>query len=484
MHSSKLLKLIKTLSSEEMRWMAKFVRSPYHNSNKEVVGLFDYIRKYHPDCDSSKLSREATFKKIWPKETFNDRRLRVLMFRLSDLVEEFLMAEKLKKDKVQREKIMISAVGERRALYDLFVKKSEVLLEQLEEQPYRDEAFYELQWQLKRDLLAHPELNRLEIKPNTLMDVMEELDTYYMIAKLGYSGDLLNRQNILNEKYDILLLDQLRKLANSSPKFENNVVIQVYNDILGLMENNIDSNIYDRLEKNFTHSFHLFKRPDQSSILRYLINCTIQLYINGNTSYLNKQFDLYRLGLDRKLFIQQGKLPSTIFLNIVVTATTVKAAEWLKTFIETYAHGIADIFQELSWAYYYSCLNDFEKSNHLLICIDSRELPIQLRIKLLSLQNHFELFLEDDNYYDLFQTELNAFEKFMRRNALLTENKKQAYLNTVFFLRYLVKIGNTPYNTNRVEMIQKLKLELISTKSLANKKWLEDKLDAIEMFKV
>ena len=200
MQTSKLLQLVKILDVEEMRWLAKFVRSPFYNSNKEVIALFDYIRKYHPECDSSKLAKEVVFKKIWPKEAFNDRRIRVLMFRLSDLVEAFLVAQKLKKDKIQHEKLLIQAVGER-DLYEVFVKKTEVLLGQLENDPLRDESYFEHQWELRKNVLDHIKTNRLEASLEDFKSTLHHLDSFYMMTKLGYSSDLLNREKILTNLF-------------------------------------------------------------------------------------------------------------------------------------------------------------------------------------------------------------------------------------------------------------------------------------------
>ena len=137
MHASKLIQLLKSLNAEEIRWLAKFVRSPYYNSHDEVIALFDYIRKYYPACTSRKLEKEVAFKALLPNEPYSDRRMRLLMFRLSDLVEQFLIAQRLKNNDFDRQKYLLEELAERQ-FYEQFEKKSKVLISELEQQPYRD----------------------------------------------------------------------------------------------------------------------------------------------------------------------------------------------------------------------------------------------------------------------------------------------------------------------------------------------------------
>ena len=335
MHSSKLLQLIGNLSQEEMRWLAKFVRSPYYNSNKEVIGLFDYIRKYHPECDSPKLTKEQVFKKLWPKKAFVSSQLQLLMFRLSELIEQFLVAQKLKEDQVQNQQLLINIYKEK-GLYDGFLKKTESLSKEISAAFIRDETFYEMMWQLQYGVLSNPKSSPYRITSEELSGAMHQLDAYYFITKLYFSGELLNRQNIVDETYEILLLDEIRSLIKSHPVFQDNMVLQVYNDILNLLEDNHNEATYLRLEHNFLSNRALFQRTRQTIILRYLINCTIQLYKNANTSYLNNQFRLYKIGFAENLLEVDGKIPATLFLNSVITASTLKEVKWMEATIQAY----------------------------------------------------------------------------------------------------------------------------------------------------
>lgn len=472
MQASKLLQLIRSLSPEEIRWLAKFVRSPYHSNSQDVVALFDYIRKYYPALTSSKLEKQTTFQAILPKENYNDRRLRLIMHRLSNLVEEFMVIQRLKKDNFQYQKYLLEELEER-GFYDQFEKKTRALSQELTALPYRDESYYDAQWQLQRDLLFHSKKSRFQITATDLEGAIQQLDTAYLMAKLRYSGELLNRQNILLEKYEILLLGEIQIIAAIHSDFKSNAVLQVYNDVLLLMNNILDENIYNRLERNFTTNLHLFRKSDQATLLRYLINSTIQLNNQGKTEYLNNQFQLYKLGLEQGLFLEKGQLPGSTFLNIAITGTVLKLVDWVEDFISLQTPYMSTNALNLARAYWHFARKEFGPSNELLGIITESGLAYNLRIKSLTLRNHFELFLEEDSYFDLLMSECAAFEKFIRRNEQMTPQRAEAYLQ---FIAFLKKLGKLRFTGNK-KGIDRLGKELEQVSVIIAKRWLREKMD-------
>ncbi|MCB9300203.1 MAG: hypothetical protein H6566_06110 [Lewinellaceae bacterium] len=477
MQDAKLIVLLKTVQPEELRWLAKWVRSPYYNSNEGVVALFDYLRRYAPAFDSPKLDKEAVFRQLFPKQPYDDQRLRLLMFRLSELVEEFLVAQRLKGDRLTHQQLLQQELGER-SQYDLFVKKNQALAEQLALSAYRDEHYYLALWRQQHDYFFHPQTARYGFSADQVREIMQNLDAFYILSKMRYSTELRNRQNILPEEYDILLLRESLQLAEEHPAFGADKVFQAYRDMLGLMEQPDNENTYQRLETIAFSHLHLFRPTDQSSLLRYLINTTIQLYNKGKQEYLKRQFRLYQLGLEKELFLNEGKLSDATFLNIIVTATVLGEMGWVEGFIAQYAPSLPDALQvdavSLGTAYWYFAKGDFHASNALLRQVESTGLQYQLRVKSLSLRNTFELFLQDETYYELFTYESKAFRKFLRRNEKISESRARAYLNLASFLRKLAKLKANGQLTRN--SLAKLREKLDKENSVVARPWLQEKL--------
>ena len=71
MQKTKLLELLQALDKDEFRRLYKFVKSPWFNSNKGVVQLYEYLRPHYPNFDSPKLDKKQIFKKLFPPKLPN-----------------------------------------------------------------------------------------------------------------------------------------------------------------------------------------------------------------------------------------------------------------------------------------------------------------------------------------------------------------------------------------------------------------------------
>lgn len=472
-----MIALLRSIQPEELHWLAKWVRSPYYNSNTQVAALFDYLRKYAPAFDPSKLSKEKAFERLFPDKPYDDQRLRLLMFRLSGLIEEFLVAQRLKRDRLACQQLLQAELGERNQ-YELFIKKNQELGVQMENTPYRDEHYYLAQWRRQHDYFFHPQAARYGFSADQLREMMQNLDAFYILSKMRYSAELLNRQNILPESYEIALLEESIQLAEDHPVFGAGKVFQAYRDVLGLMEQPENENIFERLERFASSHLHLFRPGDQASLLRYLVNASIQLYNQGKQEYLRRQFLLYQLGLEKELFLDEGQLSDSTFLNIIVTATVLGEMNWVERFIAQYAPKLPAGRQvdavSLGTAYWYFAQGDFSASNALLRQVAGTDLQYQLRIRSLSLRNYFELFLQDATYYGLLIHESKAFAKFLRRNEKISESRARGYLNLASFLRKLARLKiNGQLTAGKLE---KLRKKLEREGAAVARPWLQEKL--------
>ena len=481
MKSRKLIRLLKGIRQEEMHWLAKWLRSPYYNSDKSIVALFEYLRRYAPDYESTKLTKEQVFDHVFPGEHFNDRRLRVTMSRLSGLVEAFMVAQRLKRDSFSFEQHLHTELGARN-LYDLFAKKNRELSKKLEESPYRDADHYLARWRVMHDHFFQLQTRRYQVQAAQLDEIMQQLDAFFLLSKLRYSAELLNRQNILSEEHELLLLPESRQLVAESPRYKNNKVFQMYDDLLGLMEQPENEVLFQRLYENVIQNLQLFRPEDQAMFLRYLINVTIRLYNKGKQAYLSAQFTLFLLGLQHDIFFTKGKFSDATFLNVIVTATVLGKLDWVESFIAEYAPLLAEEMQadaiNLGTAYWYFAKQNFTSSKKLLRQIEGSDLQYLLRIKSLALRNDFELFLQDESYFELFDYESSALEKFLRRDKRLSEERIQAYIQFILVLRKLAKQKtNFQLTAGKLEELQQ---RLKAQESIIARHWLMEKVEYLK----
>ena len=114
MLKSKVLEIFRNLSPDEMKGLKDFIRSPYHNKNKNVMSLFDIIKKHSPSFNDHNFTKELVFKKIFPGKEYNDIVMRILLSDLNRITEDFLVQQRLEKSAYDYKKFLLSELMERK----------------------------------------------------------------------------------------------------------------------------------------------------------------------------------------------------------------------------------------------------------------------------------------------------------------------------------------------------------------------------------
>ncbi len=70
----KIIEVLKSLSSEEMRLLDKFVKSPVHNKHEQVIKLFIYLRK-NINKETESYYGDKLLKKLFPEQPLEKQTL-------------------------------------------------------------------------------------------------------------------------------------------------------------------------------------------------------------------------------------------------------------------------------------------------------------------------------------------------------------------------------------------------------------------------
>ena len=154
---------------------------------------------------------------------------------------------------------------------------------------------------------------------------------------------------------------------------------------------------------------------------------------------------------------------------------------WIENFIAKYASKLPADQQvdavSLGTAYWYFAGGEYTAANDLLRQVESSDLQYQLRVRSLSLRSFFELFLQDETYYELLTHEASAFRKFLRRNPKITEQRAAGYLYLAAFLRKLSRLSiNRQLTPGKLSELQKA---LEEEDAVVARQWLREKLSLL-----
>lgn len=479
MHSSRLIKLLKTLEEEELKRLLKFLKSPFFNANPRIVQLYEYLRKYHPEYQSPKLQKEKVFAKLFPSRPFNYSKLTNLMSDFSQLVEEYLILLEYKQDQFQKQEMLAKAFGRRNA-YDLFEKGTMKLLAELDEQPFRDIAYFEKAKRLLGSYFFHPLTKKYQTSVDYPEEMMDHLDLHFLLSKLQLSAELLSRQKYLSKKYEIKWLEESLKESEIISSEELPLLL-VYSNLIRLMDQPETAQFY-LVKQEFKTHLKKIPQSDQFFIFQQLLNYAIQQINRGVFTFNKEALELYKIGLSLGILMEKGQMTESTFSNIVSAASVLKEFDWAASFIDQYQGFLEEHIREsvciLSYAILSFRKGDYSKSIDLLQQYPFSMILHQLKARSYIVRCWYEEYLLNEEYYEFLMAQIDAFEKFLRRNEEVSTDRQAGFLNFIKILKRLVDYRIQ--NKTTAPFKEKLLKKLNDYNQIMMKRWLEEKIGEID----
>lgn len=386
-------------------------------------------------------------------------------------MEEFLVAMQLRKNEYQKKKLLVTELGDRN-VYTLFEKGTKELIGGLERLPYRDAHFYKEVHELNLGYYGHVETSKARGNMSILKAAVENLDYYYLMQRQRFEFTLKWHKKIIGNKKEITSLTQTKNTLQKESVFK------IYALIIKALSTVKNEDIYLEIESLFKNEILRLGRVDKLEIFRILLNHLSSQIHKGKEGYNSKMLSLYKFGLEKDLLIENQKLSETTFLNITSIGVVEKEYDWVNQFINKYKDFLSDNIRDdivcltLSLLSFYT--GDYSKSIDLILNRQFSKSLYGLKAKSILLRAYFENFLLDDSYYDFLIAQTHSFEKFIRRSDLISIDKKEVYLNFIFYTR---KIANSFYqNEFDSELFYKIK----NTKPVILKAWLLEKVSLKE----
>ncbi len=331
MIQSKLLNIVKTIRKEDWKAFGKFLKSPYHNSNKKVVDLYTLLSKYHPNYKDYRLTGERVFKKLFSKsKPFDQKQLANLMSHFLRQTESFLAIRQLEKKPLQQE-ILRGEYFEENDEYDFFKKNTLNILDQLESIEHKSsEDFFHHFWIYNR-FVYHPKTPKSFGKKDHFQILLEDFSNWYTLENLRLACEAKSRAAFRPGSTPIPFLSPVKTRAAQIDLPPYNIRLM----LLQLLEHKNMSD-FQKITQYFFSNLNHLSRSDQLHLFNIFLNFANQAALSGEEGYFRKVFDLYKQGLKFKFSIDYEKISSAHFSNIVVTGILVKELKWVKQFIKQY----------------------------------------------------------------------------------------------------------------------------------------------------
>lgn len=347
MTDTKAVKILSKFSDSELRRFVKFCNSPYFNSNKDVVKLFTYLKKFHPDFTSNNLKIESVFGKLYPGEKFNEGKIRNIISDLGALLEDFLATEFYRNDKFRMEFGLVK---------NLISRGEHVLSKKLSEKLLSENSNID---SLNKENFAEIiELLNLRLKGILASDSQKYLDTLNERNGLAVTNFLHNlfftkQQELVdyhnyNLKYstvstllfDSIDLDKfLNLLEEEGGEYCPVISMEIYLQKAFIGED-VDKNI-EKFEIHFKKLFKTLNINYSANIMKAAQNIYVKKMNQYSRHeeelyYMKKLFNNYVFMEKEGMFEAPDVLLGSSFRMIAYTGSNLREFEWTLNFFDKY----------------------------------------------------------------------------------------------------------------------------------------------------
>ena len=464
MLGSQLLQIIKSLDKRDMRELHKVVRSPYFNQREDVILLFDWIVK-SINSKLPDLSKEKVFEKIFSNKKYNDVLMRQIMSYLYKIIQKYLITEGVLQNDMESQVYLTHALKQRNA--DKIVEKQLTdSLQIIDNQSFKNSNYHYVKYKLYVENYEY-HINKGRNTDINLQNLTDELDFFYFTERLRqacitHAYQIVSKRNFSQPliKY---VIEQIKLLESIPPS-----VSAYYYTYLALTDTD-NKEHFQKLKIIINQNGHLFPENEQRDLYLFATNYCIKKLNNGEKVFGREALELYRMGLDNKVLLENGILWHYVYKNILMLAIKSEEYEWAERFLHDFKQYLPEkerenIFQ-YNLALFYFRTGKYDEAMVLLQKVNLHDVLYNLDARRLLARIYYEL------------DEINALHSLIESSKVYLHRQKgigyhhDMYANYFRFLDKMMKI-----DLKKAEIRAILRGEVEATQLLAEREWLLQKL--------
>lgn len=442
------VKKLQLLSQEEQESFALFLDSPYFNSDRELVFLYQRIlsgvrRMEEENREEYTIYSQPLLKSMnWEK--YSERKirsdLRALIKRLPTLLTTFLVHHEISSNKKLEGRVRTLALKKKKDT-QLFWEAAEYFEHTLQEEPTTIMKYHD-SWWLYHQLYFHQYAEQYKDRAKTYLEIAAEHSfRLYQLTSLRYYCEMLNRVGILGQE------PALQQIKNRMGSFINldspTPLIAIYSQLARLQQFPDNSNLYQQLKANFQDHQHDIKLPDQLAIIKSVFNIWIRHYEAARDHAPDELFFWAKSGVDSGAFLLEGNISDKVYLNTVMASGIAGQFDFLESFIDQYRPYLQEhcrkVAYQMAVIYLHFVKGAMAEAIKLLKKYFAKGKHIEhiynLRAKIMYVLIYLDYCLQDrpssgaqPDWEHLFVTECANFRKYIDRADYLDAQRRIPYI--------------------------------------------------------
>lgn len=476
-----LIRFLKTLSKAEFKQFTALAVSPYFSKGRNYLPLLKALDEFHPAFDSSELSKEFLYSKLFPGKQYKESVIKSMLSRLDELADEFIVQTALNKDtNLTRERLLLRESGKRglqnkalsvinrinthlstkkRGLHDNFAVR-----DFLNEVSNFHVLFNDHQ-KASDSVLAYQK----SILYAFLAEFLLTEGTIYS-QKLSWSEDL--RNSFILRVTETLNLDSiLDQIKKHDP--ENYSALNLFNLLrLAVKDRENDERYYSLRDE-----FYRMIDDCDVDLRQFMFRCMVSVLTGkGKNEALLESHKIQRKILEENLYLysKQNRITTIAFRSAFIEAVYLGEFDWAEEFFNRYIEFVQPSHRK-SLTHYCNAMLLFSKSRY----DDALANINEVRINLI----HFKLdarILISQIYYQTGSFEslisfLDSFSKFLVNFQSQNADLMESHGKFIRYFRRLAKLRLKPDDDSETALLK----ETLSKDRFIMKQWLTDRVNEL-----
>ncbi len=429
------------------------------------------------------------FSIIYPREPYDDKKLRDRFTHLLNLLKVFLAIEKYDENSFDFRKNLVTVLSEKR-LETMFHEEFSASIQFIEKMKFKDENYYLNKYLLDVVRREYDELRISASERDTLYtNVKDEIDNaihFFLIVMLKEYSIVSNTIRHVNIDHKFKFFEEVIKyLSTEEENYRKVVLINVFYNFFQIFRVMHDeSQIYTLKDLLVSNREHL-----KDSIFKMLY---IELYNHckhrqscGEKGFGKISFKLLEDMLSREVFLRNdGTMSAHTYINLVASGLREHNLNWTENFIDEYKNKLKFEERENAYNYNQAILNymkGYGKENHTkmysynialgyLNQVKSEDFHYMTRIKNHELKIFYELGYDDSTF-----SLIDSYFHYLSRNPIIPKHLAERYHNFITFLQRLTKLKLKPDSF----CLEKLRSEIDNNNTTEYKGWLLERIEEL-----
>jgi len=479
--------IISALTDDELSLFESFLKSPYHNTRKKPLELFQLIKKNKSKPEATK---QRIFGKLYPDRQFNSNTFNDLMAQLHKLAEEFLSAEINKTDVVKKDVALLDKYLQGR-FKGLFENKKKQLDKFMQENEKLDSFFfwhsflkdaYELNYiQTYKNIKTSKDfqkiINLIYSTSTSLLNLcLEDVMTLYIQAEtrkqfIKDNGcfDFIN--NITSHLFSLEVINSLKP----HNKYQYNV--EIMKNLLNIFREPYNAEFYFSYKKALVKFSSNMTKDQLTFHYTYLIGfCVRKIRYNKKDSVFIRELNLlFKKILKDKLYASdkvkyfRPRLYNN-FLDAFVFTENIKAIQYmLKTCLPLLEKRFIPYYRDMSNSYIYFISRNYAKALEVITNLAAyyKDSNASLKVYIIKINFHLK---NTETVLSL----LDSYTKNLKSTNIDLEFNHQR-MNFIKFTKKMTLL----YNKGDWKELNFLYKKISEEKNIRHKNWLLETLEEI-----